>query len=162
MLKRPYLKAWGEALLATVLVAAAPAARAADPITIGFGMALTGGLAPNGRAALLAMQMWEGDINAKGGLLGRPVKLVFYDDQSNPSTVPGIYTKLLDVDKVDLVVSGFGTNMIAPALPVVMQHNRTFLGLFGLAVNSQFNYPNYFSIVPTGGPDPKLAFSKGF
>ena len=65
MLKRPYLKACGEALLATVLVAAAPATRAADPITIGFGMALTGGLAPNGRAALLAMQMWEGDINAK-------------------------------------------------------------------------------------------------
>jgi branched-chain amino acid transport system substrate-binding protein len=160
MLKRPYLKACG--VLDSVLVAAAPAARAADPITIGFGMALTGGLAPNGRAALLAMQMWEGDINAKGGLLGRPVKLVFYDDQSNPSTVPGIYTKLLDVDKVDLVVSGFGTNMIAPALPVVMQHNRTFLGLFGLAVNSQFNYPNYFSIVPTGGPDPKLAFARGF
>jgi branched-chain amino acid transport system substrate-binding protein len=51
------LKAWGEALLATVLLAAAPAARAANPITIGFGMALTGGLAPTGRAALLAMQM---------------------------------------------------------------------------------------------------------
>ena len=65
MLKRPYLKAWGEALLAAVLLAAAPAARAAEPITIGFGMALTGGLASNGRAALLAMQMWEGDMNAK-------------------------------------------------------------------------------------------------
>ncbi len=78
-------------------------------------MALTGGLAPNGKAALLAMQIWEQDINAKGGLLGRPVKLVYYDDQSNPSTVPGIYTKLLDVDKVDLVISGYGTNMIAPA-----------------------------------------------
>ena len=60
------------------------------PITIGFGMALTGGLAPNGKAALLAMQLWEEEVNAKGGLLGRPVKLVFYDDQSNPSTVPGI------------------------------------------------------------------------
>jgi branched-chain amino acid transport system substrate-binding protein len=162
MLKRPYLRAWGEALLAAVLLAAAPAARAAEPITIGFGMALTGGLAPNGRAALLAMQMWEGDMNAKGGLLGRPVKLVYYDDQSSPSNIPGIYTKLLDVDKVDLVISGWGTNMIAPALPVVMQHNRTFLSLFGLAVNSEFNYPNYFSIVPHGGPDPKLALAKGF
>ena len=147
---------------ALVLFAAAPAARAADPITIGFGMALTGGLAPNGKAALLTMQMWQDEINAKGGLLGRPVKLVFYDDQSNPSTVPGIYTKLLDVDKVDLVISGYGTNMIAPALPVIMQHNRTFLALFGLAANSVFNYPNYFSIIPTGGPQPKQAFSKGF
>ena len=78
-----------------------------DPITIGFGMALTGPLAANGKQTLLGMKIWEEEINAKGGLLGRPVKLVYYDDQSNPSTVPGIYTKLLDVDKVDLVVSGY-------------------------------------------------------
>ena len=132
------------------------------PITIGFGMALTGGLAPNGKAALLAMQLWEQEVNSKGGLLGRPVKLIFYDDQSNPSTVPGIYTKLLDVDKVDLVTSGYATNMVAPAMPVVMQHNRTFFALLGLAVNSEFNYPNYFSIGPTGGPKPKESFSRGF
>ena len=163
MLKRPYLQALiGRLLVTSTLLMAAPDARAAEPITIGFGMALTGGLAPNGRAALLAMQMWEVDINAKGGLLGRPVKLVYYDDQSSPPTVPGIYTKLLDVDKVDLVVSGYGTNMIAPALPVIMQHNRTFLGLFGLTVNREFNYPSYFSIVPTGGPQPDQAFAKGF
>src|ERR1043165_6494846 len=82
-------------------------AQAQNPITIGFGMALTGGLAPIGKAALLAMQIWESDINAKGGLLGRPVKLIYYDDQSNPATIPGHYTKLLDVDKVDLIVSGY-------------------------------------------------------
>jgi branched-chain amino acid transport system substrate-binding protein len=108
------------------------------------------------------MQIWEEEINAKGGLLGRPVKLVFYDDQSNPATVPGIYTKLLDVDKVDIVVSGYATNMVAPALPVVMGHNRTFLALLGLAVNSEFNYPKYFSLGPTGGPNPKQAFGQGF
>jgi branched-chain amino acid transport system substrate-binding protein len=114
-------------------------ARAADPIRIGFGMAQTGPLAANGKSALLAMEIWRDDINAKGGLLGRPVELVAYDDQSNPSTVPGIYTKLLDVDKVDLVVSGYGTNVIAPAMPIVIQHNRTFLSLFGLAVNGNFH-----------------------
>jgi len=79
----------------------------------------------------------------------------YYDDQSNPATIPGIYTKLLDVDKVDLVVSGYATNMIAPALPIVMGHNRTFLSLFGLAVNSEFNYPKYFSFLPIGGMHPK-------
>src|SRR5262245_64311270 len=83
-------------------------AQRAKPIRIGLGMALTGGLAGNGKAALLAMQIWRDDVNKKGGLLGRPVELVFYDDQTNPATVPGIYTKLLDVDKVDLVVSGYG------------------------------------------------------
>src|SRR6476469_7179755 len=132
---------------------AAPAIAQGKPLTIGFSMNLTGPLAPNGKAALLAAQIWETDINAKGGLLGRPVKLIYYDDQSNPSTVPGLYTKLLDVDKVDLVISGYATNMIAPAMPIIMQHNRTFLSLFGLAVNSEFNYPKYFSFTPTGGPE---------
>ncbi|MGE0225033.1 MAG: amino acid ABC transporter substrate-binding protein [Acetobacteraceae bacterium] len=132
------------------------------PITIGFGMALTGGLAPNGKAALLAMQIWEEEINAKGGLLGRPVKLIYYDDQSNPATVPGIYTKLLDVDKVDIAVSGYATNMVAPALPIMMQRKRTFLALFGLAVNTEFKYPNYFSMTPTGGSEPKQSFAQGF
>jgi len=146
----------------TAATLAGTASAQAKPLTIGFGMALTGGLAPNGKAALLAMQIWEQDINAKGGLLGRPVKLVFYDDQSNPSTVPGLYTKLLDVDKVDIVVSGYATNMVAPAMPVVMQHDRTFFSLLGLAVNSEFHYPRYFSMTPTGGPKPKESFAEGF
>ncbi|HVC59366.1 MAG TPA: amino acid ABC transporter substrate-binding protein [Acetobacteraceae bacterium] len=150
------------AAAAITLAFATPAQADKKPITIGFGMALTGGLAPNGKAALLAMQIWEQNINAHGGLLGRPVKLVYYDDQSNPSTVPGIYTKLLDVDHVDLVVSGYATNMIAPAMPVIMQHKRTFLSLFGLAANSEFHYPNYFSFTPTGGPNPKQTFTAGF
>ncbi|HUN51805.1 MAG TPA: amino acid ABC transporter substrate-binding protein [Candidatus Sulfotelmatobacter sp.] len=148
-------------IAAALLFFAGTATQAAEPIKIGFGMAQTGPLAANGKSALLAMQIWAEDVNAKGGLLGRPVKLIYYDDQSNPSTVPGLYTKLLDVDKVDLVVGGYATNMLAPAMPVVIQHNVTFIGLFGLAVNSQFNYSRYFSMAPSG-PDPKLAFSKEF
>jgi branched-chain amino acid transport system substrate-binding protein len=136
-------------------------AQAAEPITIGFGMGLTGGLASAGKSALLAMQIWQDDVNAKGGLLGRPVKLIHYDDQSNPATVPGLYTKLLDVDKVDFIVSGYGTNLIAPAMPVAISHDRLFLGLFGLAVNSEFHYPKYFSMLPAG-PDPKHAASEPF
>lgn len=143
------------------LALAAASAHAADPIKIGFGMALTGGLAPNGKSALLAMQIWEEEINAKGGLMGRPVKLVYYDDQSNPSTVPGLYTKLMDVDKVDLVIGGYATNMLAPAMPVVMQRKKTFIGLFGLGVNTQFKYDRYFAMIPTG-QNPKVAMSKGF
>src|SRR5581483_10221257 len=120
----------------------AASAQSGEPIKIGFSMALTGPLAANGKQALLGMKIWEEEINGKGGLIGRPVKLVYYDDQSNPSTVPGIYTKLLDVDKVDLVISGYATNMIAPAMPVVMQKKKTFISLFGLDVNSEFKYPN--------------------
>ena len=135
---------------------------AAEPIKIGFGMGLTGGLAASGKAALLGMKIWEEETNAAGGLLGRPVKLIYYDDQSNPSTVPGIFTKLLDVDKIDIVMGDYGTNLLAPAMPVVIQHKMTFFALFGLDVNREFQYPRYFSMVPTGGMDPPVSFSKGF
>jgi branched-chain amino acid transport system substrate-binding protein len=150
------------ALAAAALIALAlPPARAADPIKIGFSMEETGGLAANGKPALLAFQIWAEDVNAKGGLLGRKVELVHYDDQSSPANVPGIYTKLLDVDKVDLVVSSYATGLIAPAMPIVMQHNKVFFGLLGLGVNSQFQYPKYFSMLPAG-QNPKTAFTTGF
>ena len=143
------------------LCLAASAASAAEPIRIGFGMGLTGPLASNGKAALLTWQMWAEEVNAKGGLLGRPVKFVWYDDQSNPASVPGIYTKLLDVDKVDLVVSGYGTNLAAPAMPIIMQRNLMFIGLFALALNTEFNYPSYFTMFPVG-PEPKTDFTRAF
>lgn len=136
-------------------------AKAQDPIKIGFSMALTGGLAAAGKSALIGMEIWRDDVNAKGGLLGRPVELVYYDDQTNPSTVPGIYTKLINLDKVDLVVSGYATNMIVPAMPIVMSRKMVFMSLFGLAANEKFGYDRYFSILPAG-PDPKLDFLAGF
>jgi branched-chain amino acid transport system substrate-binding protein len=154
------LWSWRAATLAVLCLIAIPA-RAAPPIRIGFGMALTGGLAVNGKPALLAMQIWAEDVNAKGGLLGRKVELVFYDDQSNPSTVPGLYTKLLDIDQVDLVVSGYATNMTVPAMPIAVQRNLLFFSLFCLAVNGEFHHARYFSMVPFG-PQPKIALSKGF
>ncbi len=138
-----------------------PGARAAEPITIGLSMALTGGLAAVGKSGLLAMQIWAENTNAKGGLLGRPVKLVYYDDQSNPATVPGIYTKLIEIDKADLLISGYATNMAAPAMPIVMQKNRLFFGLFSLGINTEFHYPKYFSML-VFGPNPKPTFSKGW
>ena len=137
------------------------AARGADPIKIGFGMALTGGLSANGKPALLALQIWKDDINKKGGLLGRPVELVYYDDRTDPATVPGIYTKLLEVDKVDLVISGYGTNLIAPLLPIAMERKLTLMGVFGLANNEKYKYPAYFQISPNG-PEPETSTALGF
>jgi len=142
-------------------VAFSAAARAAEPIKLGFSMALTGGVAPNGKQILLALEIWRDDVNARGGLLGRPVELVYYDDQSNPATVPGIFTKLLDVDKVDLVIGPYATNMIAAALPIIIQHKMVAVGILGLEANSEFHYPRYFSMSSTG-PDSKRAFSRGF
>ena len=137
------------------------AVRAADPIRVGMSMALTGGVAPIGKQVITALQIWRDDVNAKGGLLGRPVELVFYDDQSNPANVPQIYTKLIDVDKVDLLIGPYATNMVAPAIPVLMQSKKTTIGILANAANSKFHYDQYFSMLPTG-PEPQKAFSRGF
>src|SRR6266581_556068 len=150
----------GLAALAVAGLAPVPA-RAADPIKIGFSMSLTGGLSGGGKSVVLAFDIWKEEINAKGGLLGRPVELVYYDDQSMPAQVPGIYAKLLDVDKVDLVVSAYATNQIAPAMPVVMQKNKVFMALFGTGVNDNFKYDKYFQILPNGR-ETRLAPSLGF
>jgi branched-chain amino acid transport system substrate-binding protein len=148
------------ALGLAALVAVGPAV-AEDPIRIGYDFSQTGPLAPNGKQALLGAKIWEEEVNAKGGLLGRKVELIGYDDQSNPSNVPGIYAKLLDVDKVDLIMGPYGTNLVAPAIPLAMQKGKVLIGLFALEVNSHFHYANYFSMVPYG-PDPKVSSAEGF
>ncbi|MEA2768473.1 MAG: branched-chain amino acid transport system substrate-binding protein [Acetobacteraceae bacterium] len=147
------------AILISGLVSAR--ATALEPILIGFGESQTGSLAAIGKSGILATEIWAEQVNAAGGLLGRQVKLITYDTQSSPANVPGLYVKLLDVDHVDIVMSGYSTNMAAPAMPIVISHNKLFLSLFALAVNSEFHYPRCFAMIATG-PDPKLAFSQGF
>jgi branched-chain amino acid transport system substrate-binding protein len=89
------------------------------------------------------------------------VQLVYYDDQSNPANVPPIYTKLLDVDKVDLIVSGYATPIIAAALPIAMQHDMVLMALFGLANNAKLKYDKYFGVAPIG-EDPVNVLAKPF
>jgi len=136
------------------------AAHAADTIKIGFSTSLTGGLASSGKANLLAQQIWQEKVNAAGGLLGRQVDLVYYDDQSKADTIPGIYAKLLDVDKVDLLM-GAATNLIVAAMPEIMQHQKMVVVLLALGSNDEFKYPRYFQ---TGawGPDTKGVISNAF
>ena len=148
-------------IAAAIAVAAAPGARAEEPIRIGFGMAQTGALAGAGKAALIAIRIWKDETNAAGGLLGRPVELVYYDDQTNPSRVPGIYTKLINIDRVDLIVSGYGSTTIAPAIPIAMNYDMVFMSLFGLATNEEFRYDRYFQILPAG-EEPRRNWSRGF
>ena len=149
----------GSALLSSTFPVRAQPAQ--PPIKIGFSMALSGGLAGGGKAALLTYQIWAEEMNAKGGLLGRKVELVYYDDQSSPATVPAIYSKLLDIDKVDLVISGYATVPTAAAMPTVIQHKKLFLSLFALALNDQFKYDRYFQLQPNG-PVAKTEISRGF
>src|SRR5437867_10059506 len=116
---------FARSLAACVLLFAGAAwAQSGEPIKIGYGISQTGGLAPNGKSALLAQRIWEEDVNAKGGLIGRPVKLVVYDDKSSPAEVPAIYNKLLDIDRVNLIIGPYATAQIAPAMPIAMQRRK--------------------------------------
>jgi branched-chain amino acid transport system substrate-binding protein len=149
-------------LVALVLYALGSMAplQAQEPIKIGFSVSLTGGLASSGKAHLLSKQIWTEEINAKGGLLGRPVKLVYFDDQTNAANVPGIYSKLMDVDKVDLLM-GAATNLIVAAMPHIMSRKKMVMVLLALGSNAEFNYPKYFQSAPFG-PDPKGVLSNAY
>jgi branched-chain amino acid transport system substrate-binding protein len=132
-----------------------------QPIRIGYCLSLTGPLASNGNTARLAHQLWENNINRNGGLLGRKVQMICVDDETNPKLVPDIYQRLLDEEKVDLLIGGYGDNSVVPAMPLVMERNRYLVGLMALAVNASLNYPNYFVMIPTG-PHPTEALTEGF
>ena len=131
------------------------------PIKVGVGLALTGAGASPGKMLLAALELWREDVNAKGGMLGRKVELIHYDDQSTPSNVPGIYTKLITVDKVDLLLGPYATNFVAPAMPTIIQHNKMTISLTAIGINRHFNYDKYFSMIPAG-PDGVNTFAIGF
>src|SRR5688572_8728612 len=132
-----------------------------SPVRIGYCLSLTGSLAGNGQSARLAHEIWREDVNRSGGLLGRPVELICYDDGTDASRVEGLYRRLLDDDHVDLIIGGYGTNTLRPAMRLVIDRGRFFVGLMGLGVNRDFAYPGYFAMIPTG-PDPNAALTEGF
>ena len=134
-------------------------ALAADPIKIGMSMPQTGPLGGGGKAALLALRMWVEDVNAKGGLLGRQVEFTYYDDQGNPANTPGIYTKLLDVDKVDLLIAPYATGPTAPIMPLVKQRQKLLMGNFSFQVNAKTKHDMWFNNAPWNTAE---GWAKGF
>ena len=139
------------AMGAGALTAAIPLRRARaqqNVVKIGMSMPQTGSLGAGGQSALLALRMWVDDVNQKGGLLGRKVDFTVYDDQTNPANVPGIYTKLLDVDKVDLLIAPYGTVPTAPIMPMVKQRGLLLMGNFSFQVNAKVQHDMYFNNSP--------------
>src|SRR5258705_8543479 len=118
------------------------------PIKIGMSMPQTGSLGAGGKAALVALQMWVEDVNKKGGLLGRKVDFIVYDDQTNPALTPAIYTKLLDVDKVDLLIAPYGTVPTAPIMPLVKQRGLLLMGNFSFQANRVVRHDMWFNNSP--------------
>lgn len=139
----------GAMLVATGLGTAAQA-QDKGPIKVGTSLAQTGPLAGGGLSALLSLQMWRDDVNARGGLLGRKVELIAYDDQGTPANAPAIFTKLIDIDKVDLLISPYGTNPTAAVLPIIKQRDLLMIGNFAFDNNHELKHDKYFQNAPWG------------
>ena len=142
------MKNWVSIFCGALLAAFSIASSAQQPIKIGMSMPQTGPLGAGGQAALVALRMWVEDVNAKGGLLNRKVELIVYDDQTNPANTPGIYTKLLDVDKVDLLIAPYGTVPTAPIMPLVKQRGLLLMGNFSFQVNHTVKHDMWFNNSP--------------
>ena len=150
-MKRRVLLGWATAAIVFGLTSVASAE--GSPIKIGMSMPQTGGLAGGGKPSLLGIQIWRDDVNAKGGLLGRKVELVVYDDKSSASETPALYAKLLDVDKVDLLFAPYGTVPTAPIMPLVKQRGLLLMGNFSFQVNSKVHHDMWFNNAPWGPAD---------
>jgi len=113
----------------TLALFVAAGAFAVEPIRIGTTQSLSGPLQDFGINQLRGLQMWVGDVNARGELLGRPVVLVHYDDESNPGRSVELYRKLIVEDKVDLLIGPYSSDITLAASQVAEEHNMPMLTL---------------------------------
>jgi branched-chain amino acid transport system substrate-binding protein len=150
-MNRRELLGWAAATTAIGLTSGAEADQ--PPIRIGMSMPQTGGLAGGGKPSLLGIEIWRDDINAKGGLLGRKIELVVYDDKSSAAETPALYSKLIDVDKVDLLFAPYATVPTAPIMPLVKQRGLLLMGNFSFQVNRTVKHDMWFNNAPWGPAD---------
>jgi len=120
-------------LAATALFAWSASAQAADPVRIGVALSQTGNLADSAAPYFKGLDLWREQANARGGLAGRPIEFVVYDDRSDPATAARLYEKLITDDKVDLVISSLGSATAATGSAVAEKHKMVMINGGGAA-----------------------------
>ncbi len=95
-----------------------------QPIVIGGTLGLTGSFAEPSADYKVVYQRWLDEVNEKGGLLGRPVKMIIYNDESTPTVAQSLYSRLLDQDQVDLVLAPYTTFIGGAIVPIVLSHQK--------------------------------------
>jgi len=149
---------------------------AGTPVTVGFTVSLTGSFAADGQAVLKGYQLWRDDVNRNGGLLGRPVKLVYLNDNSDPKTAQRDYTKLITQDHVNLTVGPFSTLLTVPAGQVARKYGYALVegsgggplvfqqklaNLFGVSApvaNQMVPFAQWVASLPPGQRPTKAAY----
>ena len=118
----------------TALVMGALSAFAADPIKIGSVLSVTGPAAFLGDPELKTLQMYIDDVNKNGGVVGRPLQLVHYDDGSDANKANGFTKRLLDDDKVDVIIGGTTTGATMSMIPLIEKAGVPFISLGGAVI----------------------------
>lgn len=145
---------------ATTAPTSAPAASSGQPIKVGVSLPLAGNFSEPGTAAKMGYELWVDVVNKAGGLLGRPVKLVLYDNASNPDTAVADYERLATVDKVDLMVGPFSSKLVIATSEVANKYGYAFPEPAGGAPDV-FNrgLKNLFFAQPAAGSDQAIPFA---
>ena len=133
------MKFWIAPLAAAVFATlAAPAfAQGQGTVRIGIALSETGNLADSAKHYWRGVELWRDDVNARGGLLGKKVEFVVYDDRSDPATSARLYERLITSDKVDLLVSTIGSAQTATATAVAEKHKRVMINGGGASESIQ-------------------------
>ena len=120
--------------IGATLAFGALSAYAADPIKIGSVLSVTGPAAFLGDPELKTLQLYVDELNKKGGVLGRQLQLVHYDDGSDANKANGFAKRLIDDDKVDILVGGTTTGATMSMVPLVEKAGIPFISLAGAVV----------------------------
>src|ERR1700754_3015731 len=121
------------AAMAVAMVPPSAPASAADPVRIGVALSQTGNLADSAAPYFKGLDLWREQANARGGLAGRPIEFVVYDDRSDPATAARLYEKLITDDKVNLVMSSLGSATAATGSAIAEKHKVIMINGGGAA-----------------------------
>ena len=124
------------------------AAPVGQPIKIGGSLPLTGIYSETGRLIKEGYDFWVDDVNKRGGLLGRPVVMTIYDDESAPDKAVTYYDRAITVDKVDLVFGGYPATSNVAVMPLVEKHKKVFVGMGGQMQSFEQGFTYSFASPP--------------
>lgn len=142
------------------LATEAPAAAPEPPIKIGVSLPLTGDFSEPGTAAKMGYELWAEQVNNAGGLLGRQIEFVLYDNASDPDTAVADYERLITADKVDLVVGPFSSRLVIPTSEVAAKYGYAFPEPAGGAPHVfDRGLTNIFFAQPAPGADQAIPFA---
>jgi branched-chain amino acid transport system substrate-binding protein len=140
--------------VATADADASPAAVAApsgDPIKVGATLALTGSFGETGQWIERAYKYWEREINANGGLLGRPVEVIVYDDGGSVEEATNLMERLITVDQVDMLLGGYPGPSAAAQMALAERSQKVYISMGGHMKSFEQGYGYSFGAPPIMG-----------